>query len=499
MQLTNEQLEILEAVKRGEEFIKINAFAGTGKTTTLLEVAKANPNRSILYLAFNKAIQMEAREKFPKNVEVKTTHALAYQKIVPRYNYKVRNNYKSSEIADFLGIEFEEASEALKVFELYCNSSILKFSSLSEYIDSQILSNAREIYRMMSDKKIDVTHSFYLKEFQRHLVYDKLKMKHYDIVLLDEAQDTNDVTISIFENIPASQRIIVGDKHQQIYSFRGSTNAMDKMAKDSKNYYLTNSFRFNQDIANKATNILKLFKNEIKELKGLGNKADIENKCYISRTNAKLILKMKGLIEEKKEFKTIREPYEIFGLALNILKLTKNEPLDMRFRYLEKMVNSSKTALEDLEEKAEKAQDIELLSAIGIVSLLWDEIVNIYKIAKEYYYENNDAHIFLTTAHTSKGLEWDEVELLNDFPGVYTIARWYKEIEPRKPKDIIDFISLFKNALKEGKVAQKYIDEFNLYYVAVTRARVVLIDNTNLKELNKNKLNEMIFWALIDI
>jgi ATP-dependent exoDNAse (exonuclease V) beta subunit len=266
---------------------------------------------------------------------------------------------------------------------------------------------------------------------------------------------------------------------------------MDKIIRGSKIYYLTNSFRFNQNIANRATKILKLFKGEKKRLKGLGNKTDIENKCYISRTNAKLILKMRDLIEEKKEFKTIREPYEIFGLALNILKLTKDQSLDMQFKYLEKIVNSPKTALEDLEEKALRTDDVELLSAVNIVSLLSDEIANIYEIAKKYY--EKDVRIFLTTAHTSKGLEWDEVELLDDFQVAKSIAKWYSETHSIIPDSIIDFVSLFRDALKQGKVHQKYIEEVNLYYVATTRARVILKDNTNLKELDEDRLNEIIY------
>ncbi|EAH4720979.1 DNA helicase, partial [Campylobacter upsaliensis] len=80
MKLSKEQELILEkagALKQGE-ILKINACAGSGKTTMLKHIALANPLNSFLYLAFNKAIAQKSKKLFPKNVEVKTIHSLAY-------------------------------------------------------------------------------------------------------------------------------------------------------------------------------------------------------------------------------------------------------------------------------------------------------------------------------------------------------------------------------------------------------------------------------------
>ena len=50
--LTDEQKEVIECSKhlKQNEILKINAFAGTGKTTTLIEITKANENKKYLYL-----------------------------------------------------------------------------------------------------------------------------------------------------------------------------------------------------------------------------------------------------------------------------------------------------------------------------------------------------------------------------------------------------------------------------------------------------------------
>ncbi|WP_456470045.1 3'-5' exonuclease [Caminibacter sp.] len=494
MELTYEQQQILKAVKSNLPLIKINAFAGTGKTTTLIEIAKANPGKRILYLAFNKAIQEEARAKFPKNVEVKTTHSLAYRYIIPKAGYNVRNNYKAPELMELLNLDYESAVNVLNYFEFYCNSAIANISSLG--IGKEILINIETLFNSMLNGSIDVTHSFYLKVFQLYLKKKMINIYSYDMVLLDEAQDTNDVTIDIFYSIPARQKIIVGDRHQQIYSFRGSINAMDKIK--GEEYYLTHSFRFNEEIAAKASRVLNIFKAEEQQLKGLGKNKEIKNKAYISRTNAALIEVMNELMKEDKKFKTVRNPYEIFALSLNVYNLSKGRELDKNFRYLSNLIDEEtdeEDILSTLAEKAEEVEDVELLSAVKIVERFKNRLFDIYKKAKEYFYENFECKIFLTTAHTSKGLEWDEVELTNDFPAFYTIAKWW--VENGLPIKRTDFVKIFTDAQKEKKVNQKFIDEFNLYYVAITRAKTKLIDKTDLADIkSKREANEEVYFIL---
>jgi F-box protein, helicase, 18 len=61
MELTKEQYDIINSTGN----IKINAVAGSGKTTTIIEYAQARPKTSkILYLAFNKSVKLEAIKKF---------------------------------------------------------------------------------------------------------------------------------------------------------------------------------------------------------------------------------------------------------------------------------------------------------------------------------------------------------------------------------------------------------------------------------------------------
>ena len=76
MQLTAEQLAVIDT----NNDLVINAVAGSGKTTTLVEYARTRPADSkILYLAFNKTVKTEAIEKFERaalnNIKVETAQA----------------------------------------------------------------------------------------------------------------------------------------------------------------------------------------------------------------------------------------------------------------------------------------------------------------------------------------------------------------------------------------------------------------------------------------
>jgi len=80
MNLTEEQHTICQAARDlgVRSSFKIQAFAGTGKTTTLAAIAQSLPQRRFLYLVFNRAAADEAQLKMPSNVTVRTAHAVAF-------------------------------------------------------------------------------------------------------------------------------------------------------------------------------------------------------------------------------------------------------------------------------------------------------------------------------------------------------------------------------------------------------------------------------------
>ncbi|NDC60239.1 MAG: ATP-dependent helicase, partial [Alphaproteobacteria bacterium] len=76
----------------------------------------------------------------------------------------------------------------------------------------------------------------------------------YDVIMVDEAQDTNGPALSVIE-AQSAQTIYVGDPHQQIYEWRGAIDALAKVS-ISEERALTQTFRFGPKISAVANQLL---------------------------------------------------------------------------------------------------------------------------------------------------------------------------------------------------------------------------------------------------
>ncbi|MEA3316193.1 MAG: UvrD-helicase domain-containing protein [Campylobacterota bacterium] len=487
MKPTQQQIEILDAIREFEN-IKINAFAGTGKTTTLKLISDSFPKIKILYLAFNTGIKNEAISIFPQNTTIKTTHGLAYAAIKKHSHIDLSKliNYRAIDISKRFRINYSKAIAALKIFENFCNNTARSIKD--EDIEHK---TAKDMFDQMSENKLTPSHSFYLKYFYLLISEDNIPQTKYDIIMLDEAQDTNGVTLGIFKYLKAKTRIYVGDKHQQIYSFRGSQNSLDKIDVD-KELYLSYSFRFNGYIASYANILLKNFKNEKIKIDTITQpNKDIETNAYISRTNSSLISIIANRIKDRKPFVTIRDPNEIFNLTIDLYYCLNNErDLIKRNKFLKEFIDEDEIA-----NYASEVDDFELKTALKIIKEHKDKIFEFKEIADKFYlaWQNRARNgfeqrikeiLFLTTAHTSKGLEWDKITISDDY------------------NDFADLIVDAQcNSLKEFQINQKdiyfanqeLIDEFNLFYVAITRAKKEIIkDSSNFHYLMSDDIEKLI-------
>ena len=88
--LTQEQNEIVKFKYRPGNIILIQAFAGTGKTTTLINISKHNPKKSVLYLTFNKSL-VDSAKYIPgiDNTDICTMHSLALNTVDPQRNLNI--------------------------------------------------------------------------------------------------------------------------------------------------------------------------------------------------------------------------------------------------------------------------------------------------------------------------------------------------------------------------------------------------------------------------
>ncbi|MBA4141137.1 MAG: ATP-dependent helicase [Segetibacter sp.] len=481
MDLTQEQYAIINSTGN----IKINAVAGSGKTTTIIEYAKARPKEArILYLAFNRSVKLEAVKKFADkgldNVKVETAHSLAYKNIVFRHNYKVRaQGYKTHEIAELLGLqangekhaEYIVANHINKFITYFCNSDKQKVQDLN-YLDvisdnkarafvtafyDYIQNQSRLLLSRMDKGEIEITHDFYLKKFQ--LENPKL---NFDYILFDEGQDASPAMLDIFLKQKAT-KVIVGDTHQQIYGWRFAVNSLEKV--DFKTFHLSTSFRFSQHIANLANEILK-WKNHLNEynaitITGKGNNKELKTKAVLARTNLGLLLKAIEYVTEKKKLKHIyfegninSYTYADEGASLyDVLNLYNGNRTLIKDKLIKAMNNVG-----ELEEYIDKTEDVQLSMMLDVVKQYGNSIPGIIKSIKDRHVQNDEkekAEIIFSTVHRCKGMEYDAVQLVNDF------------ITEEKLEKI-------KSEPGEAPDKAKLNEEINLLYVAVTRTKNII-------------------------
>ncbi len=482
MELTKEQHAIINSTGN----IKINAVAGSGKTTTVIEYAKARPKESkILYLAFNKSVKLEAAKKFAdkglNNVKVETAHSLAYKHVVFYHNYKVRaQGYKTNEIAELLHLkgngekhaEYIVANHINKFIAYFCNSDVQKVQDLN-YLDLVVDAKAKSFVRnsyayiekqtrtllaKMDKGEIEIPHDFYLKKFQLSNI-----QLGFDYILFDEGQDASPAMLDIFLKQKAT-KVIVGDTHQQIYGWRHAVNALEKA--NFKTYYLSTSFRFGQDVANLAMKILTLKKelgdyNEIK-ITGKGNSNGDKTKAVLARTNLGLLLKAIEYVTEKKKVQHIyfegninSYTYADDGASLyDVLNLYNGK----RDLIRDNLIKAMKDMVE-LEDYIEKTEDVQLGMMVEIVKEYGNEIPGIIKTIKDKHIGNDDkekAEMIFSTVHRCKGMEYDAIHLVNDF---MTEERLKKQIKEKKNEELNK---------------PKLYEEINLLYVAITRAKNII-------------------------
>src|SRR6267143_89137 len=94
MNLNEEQHTICQAARDlgVRSTFKHQAFAGTGKTTTLTTIAQSLPQRIFLYLVCHRAAADEAQLKMPSNVTVRTAHAVAFRSVGYVYKSRLASN-----------------------------------------------------------------------------------------------------------------------------------------------------------------------------------------------------------------------------------------------------------------------------------------------------------------------------------------------------------------------------------------------------------------------
>lgn len=464
---TDEQQEIIDC---HDQLVVADAFAGCGKTTTAVGYSRARPKSRILYLVLNTGNAAEARQRFPKNVEPMTTHSLAWGAMKKQVGNRVTRNWKPHNLMRDLNInQARQASNAQRVLNAFFGAPDSEISekhveqvaferdlSPSEQINAVAL--ARLAWKRMMDPadRLEMPDDAYLKMY----ALGKPQLP-YDDIIFDEAQDANPVTLQIVRAQQRAKVLCIGDRHQGIYQFRGSINAMEQLSVGATRFHLTRTHRFGPAIAEVANLLLSELKGETHPIIGLAKDGawNPEKVTHLSRTNAQLFnlaaeRRGEGIHwiggPEKYRLELVRDAYRLYARDVQSIQ-------DRTLREI--------GSWHDYTRYAEEASDGEAKILVKLVEQFGHDTPQLLDdIVRNAVALESDASMVLTTAHKSKGLEWDCVQLGDDF----------------------EFLKDMEWELSQNPNATPPVADSNLLYVAATRARKALTLNSETREWIKN-------------
>jgi DNA helicase-2/ATP-dependent DNA helicase PcrA len=482
------QKAVFNWVECGTGSAVVEAVAGSGKTTTLVEAVRRMKGEVAL-MAFNRkmADELQSRTAGFSGVNANTVHAFGLKafklaSLHPRVDgNKVRDlcqRMVPENLSGFVvclvglakdaGIGFLAPISDSAEWQRLVDHHDLSLEDDSTSVEDGIACAQRVLAASNADiKNIDFSDMIYLPLIRG------MKLPQFDWVLVDEAQDTNATRRALAKAMlkPGGRLLAVGDPRQAIFGFTGAdADSLDLIRRDfgAVTMPLSVCYRCGTEILNLA----RQFNPAIEA--GEGNpKGEVQTLPYedfttgleaygltgkdgiICRKNAPLIELAFGLIRRgigcRVEGRDIGKG--LIALARK-WKVQSLNTLSTRIEtYREREV--AKAIAKGQETKAEQIQDkVEALQSLiqRCQSLNQHSVRDLVTLIDSMFSDSTDANprlVTLSSVHKSKGLEWDRVFLLgrNKFmPSPFARQAWQKG------------------------------QESNLIYVALTRARQTLVE-----------------------
>lgn len=473
------QKNIFEWLLNGSGNSMISAVAGSGKTTVLEHlcslILEGNSALEIVVLMFNSHIQKAAAER---GMPAQTTHSLGLQAIKAWLTSKGQKNFPSnfvnndkvrnivcdlitktwdaekhligsvcdvvSKLKNTLAPTDDKTIEKItEKFNIETNGSLLRICELSR--KALELSNA-------DLKQIDFDDMLYIP------IHFNIPLKKYDWILADESQDLNRAQIQlVLRSIKTTGRVIVvGDRKQSIYGFRGAAiDAMDMMQEALKAVELPLSITYRCPKSHVAL-VNRLFPHIAFEAAPNAEEGTInfcskdkmlgivqDGDLVLSRVNAALVGPVFTLI--RRGVKAIIRGRDIGkGLIALIQKFEERATsvdhlLELLEDYKEREV--SRLLAKNKATQAEALQDrVETLEAIAENCSSIREMIS--KI--DEVFSDKKVGVVFSTVHRAKGDEADNIFILRP------------DLMPHP---------------MSGVAGEAYEQELNILYVALTRAK----------------------------
>lgn len=435
---TAEQEAILTAVRESNVNLLIEARAGAAKTTTLLLIAQAQPMRSINCVAFNKKIAEELQSRLPENATAATMNSLGHRALGRFLGRRLR--LETSKLFKL----FKEEQEKLKGEDLKSSRDSLKFvldavrqSKTLGYLPShpygKSLISAEDFLQELEEEPTELERELILTlckrnmetalqgviDFDDQLLFSALFPATFDVApltLVDEAQDLSPINQLMVKKMVRNQRLIaVGDPCQAIYAFRGADeNSMSNLRSmfNMERLHLTLTFRCPPEIVAeaqwRAPDMTSAAKHSgVVQVLSHWSAAQIpDGAAIICRNNAPLMRTAIRLIRAGRYPELIGN--DILAGLLKVLQ-SLGKPSDTAGK-----AHAAAVAWRDKQAKKTRAKAA-LADRFACIELFLEQGTHLGDaIAYAEHLMKSKGRIKLMTAHKSKGLEFDEVFILDE-------------------------------------------------------------------------------------
>jgi superfamily I DNA/RNA helicase len=491
-----QQQAFLDWCEKGSGSCVLEAVAGAGKTTTLIEGAKRISGQ-VAITAFNKKIADEIKAKLVKagmdwkKAQGGTAHSFgfsAYRKAHPNVRvdeYKIRNMVDVLLPLGHKYAIYKSAIQQLVSLARQCALGVVgkpindlhTWLEMAEHYDvfdedespipveekAEVIGLAQGVLRQSIDTLdvIDFDDMIYMP------LYHRVRFWQFDVVMVDEAQDTNAARRALVRAmVKRGGRVVaVGDRHQAIYGFTGAdADALDLIAKDFNciDLPLTVSYRCPQLVVKFAQRWVSHIQAADTAPEGAVSDVKMEDflkrndlngdASVLSRTNKPLVSLAFRLIRQRTPCRI--EGRDVANRIKKLIQRWKVKSLDALETKLEAYLARETTKLLAAKKESKLA---EIEDAVETVRIIVDqcrlEKKNNVKDAVDYvdsmFGDNVSGVLTLSSIHKAKGREWERVFWLDragTCPNKWARQAWQQQ------------------------------QEKNLMYVAATRAKSELIE-----------------------
>lgn len=483
------QTAIFDWIEFGHGNAFVEAVAGSGKTTTIVNGAQRIPRtlRERLFLAFNRSIVAELKSRLGNTAECLTLNGLGHRALARRFKRDGKplilkgDKYRQivRDTVDGFGLKGKEGpGEIYRAAEKLVGFAQAALSGTSdealcdvadhygvEFPDGCAPEDFLAVVRSAMKQGVALGKEGVISfddQIWLPLVWN-LPIPQYDFVMVDEAQDLSKAKTELALRAvkPSGRSLFVGDRYQSIYGFAGAdarsvANIIERTK--AKVLPLSVSYRCPKAVIERAKTIVPHIEWAPNAADGLVETISSKELLAMARPGDAIICRLTApLVKQAIEFMRRGTPVTVKGrdIAGGLIKVANtvgrtclwDDFLSALELYSERRIEEI-YQLKDAEKKLQAHEDtVEALVALhdGLQARSLDDFTA--QIDRLFSDGDDATKIVLLTAHRAKGLEWRNVFI----------------IAPDK-------MPMSWKGQQDWELEQ----ERNLHYVAITRAQEAL-------------------------